>query len=55
MEVPDRGRGPQDQKPQLSVGAGAEDAAHRQQAAADWYTTTEQPGRTLVPPQLPPA
>lgn len=55
MEVPDSGRGPQDQKPQLPAGAGAEVAADRQQAAADRHTAAEQPGRALVPPQLPSA
>lgn len=44
VEVPDSGRRPQDQKPQLPAGAGAEDAAHRQQAAADRNTAAEQPG-----------
>lgn len=55
VEVLDCGRRPQDQKPQLSAGAGAEDAAHWQQAAVDRHTTAEQLGWALVPPQLPPA
>lgn len=55
VEVPDRGRGPQDQKPQLSAGEGAEESPHRQQAPADRHSAAEQPGRALVPPQLPAA
>lgn len=55
VEVPDCGRGPQDQEPQLSAGAGAEESPHRQQAAADRHAAAEQPGRALVPPQLPAA
>lgn len=55
VEVPDCGRGPQDQEPQLSAGEGAEESSHRQQASADWHATAEQPGRALVPPQLPAA
>ena len=44
VEVSDSGRRTPDQKPQLSAGAGAEDASHRQQAAADGYTAAKQPG-----------
>lgn len=44
VEVFDRRRRSQDQKPQLSAGEGAEAAAHRQQAAADRHTPPEQPG-----------
>ena len=55
MEIPHRGRGPQDQEPQLPAGAGAEAAALRQQAAADGHAAAEQPVRALVPAQLPAA
>lgn len=55
VEVSDCGRRPQNQKPELPVGAGAEDFAHWQQAAADGDAATEQPCRALVPAQLPAA
>lgn len=54
VEVPDCGRGPPHQEPELPAGAGAEDAEHRQQAAADGHAAPEQPVRALVPTQLPP-